>query len=198
MSIKGNDLLAQIENAADVQTLAVKLGMYMRNYVNPAIQKTAQNAAVSTTSQVSAPAAPESISVSTSGELMQVVVNHTAPVQKGVRYITHIATNPQFINAIVVDHGASRCPPHINLPTKDASGAAHSYYVATVAQYPGSQPSKPTYYGGASPVAVTMGGTTQMDIQPGTGSGTAVNGGQALVGLGKSQVRLAQGAKRSV
>jgi len=67
-----------------------------------------------------------------------------------------------------------------------------------VAQYPGSQPSKPTYYGGASPVAVTMGGTTQMDIQPGTGSGTAVNGGQALVGLGKSQVRLAQGAKRSV
>lgn len=129
---------------------------------------------------------------------MQVVVNHTAPLQKGVQYVTHIATNPQFTNAIVVDHGSSRCPPHINLPTKDASGNVHQYYVATVAQYPGSPPSAPVFFGGQTPVAVTMGGATQMDIQPGTGSGTAVNGAQALVGLGKSQVRLSQGAKRNV
>jgi hypothetical protein len=198
MSLPGNDLLSQIENAGDLPTLAVKLGQYMRSYINPAIQRTAQNAAVSPTSEVKAPASPESIQVHTSGELMQVVVNHTSPIQKGVRYITHIATNPQFTNAIIVDHGSSRTPPHINLPTKDSTGATHNYYVATVAQYPGSPPSKPAYYGGDTPVAVTMGGTTQMDIQPGTGSGTAANGGQVLVGLGKSQIRLAQGAKRQV
>lgn len=184
MSIGGNDLLSQIEKAMP------KLGIYFRNYVLPAIQTTASNAAVDPTSQLAAPAPPESITVTTAGELAQVVVTHTAPIQKGVQYLTHIATNPQFTNAIIVDHGSSRTPPHINLPTKDSGGNTHSYYFATVAQYPGSLPSKPTYFGGVSPKAVTMGGTTQMDIQPGTGSGTAVNGGQTLVGLGKSQVRL--------
>ena len=121
---------------------------------------------------------------------MQVVVNHTSPIQKGVQYITHIATNPQFNGAIVVDHGSSRTPPHINLPTKDSSGNPHSYYIATIAQYPGSSPSAPTYYGGAQPKPVTMSGTTQMNITPGTGSGTASNGGQTFVGLGKAPVRI--------
>jgi hypothetical protein len=185
--IAGNDLLAQIENDNP------KLGQYLRNYVLPAIQTTASNAAVDPSGTIAAPAPPESISVTTAGELMQVVVNHTAPIQKGVQYLTHIATNPQYADAIIVDHGASRTPPHINLPTKDSLGATHNYYVATVAQYPGSPPSVPAKAG-----PFTMSGTTEMDIQPGTGSGTASNGGQTLVGLGKSQIRLAVGAKRQV
>jgi hypothetical protein len=184
VSIAGNDLLSQIEDENP------KLGQYLRNYVVPAIQTTAQNAAVDPVSSLPAPAPPESVNVTTSGELMQVTINHSAPITKGVQYITHIATNPQFTNAIILDHGSSRNPPHINLPTKDSAGNTHSYYIGTVVQYPGSPPSAPTYYGGAQPKAVTMGGTTQMDIQPGTGSGTAANGGQTFVGLGKSQVRL--------
>jgi hypothetical protein len=193
MALPGNDLLQQIENDSP------KLGQYLRRYILPAIQKTASNAAVDPSSNISAPAPPESVDVTTSGELMQVVVNHTAPIQKGVQYITHIATNPQFTNAIVVDHGSSRTPPHINLPTLNSPPVTtpvtpptpHQYFVATVAQYPGSPPSKPTFFGGSAPTAITMGGTTQMNIQPGTGSGTASNGGQTLVGLGKAQVRLA-------
>jgi hypothetical protein len=185
VSLPGNDLLAQIENESP------KLGQYIRNYLLPAIQTTAQNAAVSPTAKIAAPASPESVSVSTSGETMQVVVNHTSEVTKGVRYFTHISTNPQFTNAMVIDHGTSRAPAPISLPTKDAGGNTHNYYVATVAQYPGSDPSEPTFYGGAQPVAVTMGGTTQMDVMPGTGSGTASNGGQTFVGFGKAQVRLA-------
>lgn len=192
MSLPGNDLLSQIEQENP------KLGVYLRRYVLPSIQTTASNAAVAPSGNIPAPPAPQAIKVTTSGELMQVTIDHSAPIRKGIHYITHIATNPQFTNAQIFDHGASRCPPHINLPTKDASGNTHNYYVATVAQYPGSLPSEPTYHGGANPTAVTMGGTTQMDIQPGTGSGTASNGGQALVGLGKSQVRLKQGAKRNV
>jgi hypothetical protein len=184
MSLPGNDLLTQVEQGNP------KLGQYLRQYLIPAIQQTASNAAVGPSGNIPAPAAPESINVTTSGELAQVVVTHNAPIQKGVQYLTHIATNPQFSGAIILDHGASRTPPHINLPTKDSLGATHNYYFATVAQYPGSPPSAPTYFGGASPVAVQMGGTTQLDIQPGTGSGTASNGGQTLVGLGKSQVRL--------
>ncbi len=184
MTIAGNDLLAQIENDNP------KLGIYLRRYVKPAIETTAQNAAVDTAANIPAPAKPESINVTTSGEYMQVVVNHTAPIQKGVQYITHIATNPQFTGSIIKDHGSSRSPEPFFLPTKDGSGNTHNYYVGTVVQYPGSPPSEPTYYGGVTPVPVTMGGTTQMTLQPGTGSGTAANGGQTFVGLGKSQVRL--------
>jgi hypothetical protein len=184
VSIGGNDLLREVEG------MWPRLGVYLRSYIKPAIETTAQNAAVDTESNIAAPASPESINVTTSGELMQVVVNHTAPIQKGVQYITHVATNPQFLNPIIHDHGSSRCPPPFQLPTKDSGGNTHNYYIGTVVQYPGSPPSKPTYFGGVTPVAVTMSGTTQMDIQPGTGSGTASNGGQPFVGLGKSQVRL--------
>lgn len=184
MSIAGNNLLSEIENAQP------KLGQYLRRYVAKAIDTLGKNAAVSPHGNLRAPDPPQSVNVATSGELMQVTVNHTSPIQKGVQYITHIATNPQFTNALIYDHGSSRNPPHINLPTKDSSGNDHSYYIGTIAQLPGSPPSAPTYYGGSSPKAVTMGGTTQMDIMPGTGSGTASNGGEVFVGLGKAQVRL--------
>lgn len=192
MSLPGNDLLVQIENEHP------KLGQYLRRYLVPMVQTTAQNAAVSSTSKIAAPPAPDAVRVNVSGEHMQVVVDHNAELQKGVRYFTHIATNPQFTDAIVVDHGTSRAPAPITLPTKNAAGDDHQYYVATVAQYPGSDPSAATFYGGESPAAVTMGGTTQMDLAAGTGSGTAQNGGQTLVGFGKAQVRLQQTAKRSV
>lgn len=184
MSIPGRDLLAEIKNENP------KLGAYLENYVIPAIQTTAKNAAVSPVSRIAAPAPPESVDVSVAGEMMQIRVNHTAPVQKGIQYITHIATNPQFQDAQIYHHGASRAPVHITLPTKNAAGDIHQYYVATVAQYQGSPPSPPTFHGGKIPSPITMGGLTQMDILPGTGSGTAENGGQTLVGLGKAQVRL--------
>ena len=190
MSLPGNDLLTAIENAQDLPTMAIKLGQYLRRHVATAIQTTAQNAAVDPSSQIAAPASPQSITVTTSGELAQIVVNHTAPIQKGVQYITTIATNPQFTGGIIHDHGSSRCPPPIYLPTKDSSGNTHNYYFGTIVQYPGSPPSKPTYFGGVSPVAVNMGGSTQMSLQPGTGSGTASNGNQPFHGLGKAVVRL--------
>lgn len=188
MSIAGNDLLSDVENGGGRWT---KLGQFLRRYVVPQIQNVAQNAAVSATSQIPAPDPPESISVTPIGtEHIQVVVNHTAPVQKGVQYFTHIATNPQMTNALIVHHGTSRSPVPIFLPTKDAGANVQNYYVATIAQYPGSQPSKPTFFGGATPVAVTLTGTTEANISPGTGSGTAANGGQTLVGYGKALVRL--------
>jgi hypothetical protein len=184
MSIPGNDLLAEIERDHP------KLGAYFRNYVLPAIQTTARNGAVGTHSNIAPPTAPESVNVTTAGEMMQVVVNHSAPLQKGVHYIYHVATNPQFTNAQIEAKPATRAPSHFVLPTKDAGGNTHSYYVAVQTQYPGSPPSEPTFFGGSAPSAVNMAGTTHMDIQPGTGSGTATNGGQAFVGLGKAQVRL--------
>lgn len=192
-ALGGDDLLAQIENAYP------KLGVYLRSYVVPAIQNTARNAGVSTNGKIAAPTSPESISVSTAGEYMQVTVNHSAPIQKGIQYITHISTNPQFSAPMIHDHGSSRAPVPFPLPTHDATGAAQSYYVRTIAQYLGSDPSPPTNYGGASPVAVTMSGATAMTLQAGTGSGTgSADGQQSAVGLGKSLLRAAPAPKRSV
>lgn len=185
MSIGGNDLLAEVEKQFP------KLGVYFRNYVLPAIQTTASNAAVDPTSEIAAPDAPESVNVTTAGEMMQVVVNHTAPLQKGAHYIYSVATNPQMSGAQIEAKPATRAPLHFTLPTKSSDGTkTHDYYVAVQTQYPGSLPSAATFFGGVTPIAVNMSGTTQMDIQPGTGSGTASNGGQVLVGLGKAKVRL--------
>lgn len=184
MAISGNDLLSQIENENP------KLGQYLRNYVLPAIQTTADNAAVDPESEIAAPAPPESLNIATSGEFLQLTINHVAPIRKGAHYITSIATNPQLSGAMIHDHGPSRAPLPIWLPTKDGSGNTHNYYIATQVQYPGSPPSAPRFYGGVSPVPVTMSGSTQLTLQAGTGSGTAANGGQTLVGLGKAQVRL--------
>ncbi len=193
MTIPGKDLLAQIENADDVRTLGIKLGAYLRNHVLPSIEITGRDAGVSPTGVLSAPDPPESVSVSpaTTGDMMQIVTNHVAPIQKGVHYIYHIANNPQFTNALIEAKPATRAPAHFTLPTFAADGVTkHNYHIAVQVQYPGSPPSKPTYYGGVTPSPVTLNGTAGADLLPGTGSGTARNGGQTLVGLGKSQVRL--------
>lgn len=182
--IGGKDLLEQIEEENP------KLGIFLRSYVIPAIQTTADNSAVSPVADIEPPAPPESVDVKTSGEMVQVVVNHNAPLQKGAHYIYSIATNDQFSGAMIEPKPATRAPMHFTLPTKDAGGNNHNYRLAVQVQYPGSAPSAPTYYGGVSPASFTLGGTTQMDLLAGTGSGTAQNGGQALVGLGKAQVRL--------
>lgn len=191
--LQGGQLLTDIENSFP------KLGLFLRNSILPAINALGQNAAVAPVGKIAAPAPPESVNVTTAGEYMQVTVNHSAPIQKGVQYLTHISTNPQFSQPIVHDHGASRSPAPFPLPTKDATGANHSYYVGTVAQYPGSDPSPMTYYGGSSPAPITMGGTTQMALLPSTGSGTGSNSGQQSgVGLGTVQMRPAVSPKRNL
>ena len=187
MTIPGNDLLQEFENQGGAAT---KLGVFLRRYVLPTVQNVAKGAAVGTTKAVKPPDPPQAVNVTTSGELMQVSIDHTAPVIRGAKYFTEISANdPSFNGAMIHDHGASRAPLPIQLPTKNASGVAHQYYVGSYVQYPGGPPSKPVFYGGSSPIPVTMGGTTHMDIAKGTGSGTATNGGQTFQGLGKAAIR---------
>lgn len=185
--IPGRDLLARIKNQNK------DLGIYLERYVIPAIETTASNAAVSPVAKIATPAPPEGIQVSpaTTGDMVQVVTTHTAPIIKGAHYIYSIADNPQFSGAMTRIEPATRTPTHIALPTFKADGVTkHDWHFAVQVQYPGSDPSAPIYHGGVSPAPVNLNGTAAMDYTPGTGSGTAENGGQVLVGLGKSQVRL--------
>lgn len=194
MSIVSNELLTHIEGENP------KLGIYLRK-LEKQITKGFSNAGVSSTGNLAAPAPPESVSVSpaTTGDMLQVVVNHVAPIQKGAHYIYTIANNPQFSNAMIEAKPATRSPVHFTLPTFQSDGTTkHDYHVAVQVQYPGSSPSAPTYLGGVSPSPVQLNGTAAADIMPGTGSGTALNGGQTFVGLGKNLLRPAPAPKRSV
>ncbi len=189
MAIPGNDLLTEFENQGGAAT---KLGIFLRRHVLPSITTLAQSVGGATGSQKQPPSPPESVSVTTAGEMMQVTVNHSAPMTRGAHYFTEISANdPSFMSGpMVIDHGASRSPVTIPLPTNNAAGTAHSYYVASYVQYPGGPPSKPTYFGGSKPTAVTMSGTTAMDLQPGTGSGTGPSVSPTpFQGLGKSPIR---------
>lgn len=187
MPIQGNDLLTEFENQGGAAT---KLGIFLRRYVLPMVQNVAQGAAVGTSKAIQPPAPPESVNVTTSGEMMQVVVNHTAPLIRGVHYIYSMATNPAMLNAQIEVKPATRAPMHIVAPTFQSDGTTkHSYYHAVQVQYPGGPPSKPTFFGGGTPTPVQLSGTTALDIQPGTGSGTATNGGQTFQGMGKAALR---------
>ena len=186
-SIPGNDLLVAFENQGGV---AAKLGIFLRRYVLPTINSAAQASAVSPKGQLPPPAPPESVKVTTAGEMMQVVVNHNAPIIRGAHYIYHMATNPAFLDGQIHVEPASRAPMHFVAPTFQGNGTTkHNYYHAVQVQYPGGPPSEPVYYGGGTPTATQLNGSTALDIQPGTGSGTAQNGGQTFQGLGKAPIR---------
>lgn len=199
MALPGNDLLTQVENSNGGPEAMQKLCLYIRQHLQTAIEKTASNAAVSPVSNIGQPAPPESVDVTpaTSGDMFQVVVNHTAEIQKGAHYIYSIATNPQFSGAIIEAKPATRAPAHFSHPTFASDGTTkHNIYVSVQVQYPGSLPSSPVFHGGVSAAPIQLNGTAAADIQPGTGSGTAQNGGQPFVGLGKAQVRLQAKSKR--
>jgi len=189
MSVPGNDLLTAFENTGD----PIKLSMFLRQHVLPMIQTTAQNAAVSPNGSAASPQSPSQISVAAAGEMVHVSLTDNSALNRGVQYFTEISANdPSFRQPIVFHHGTSRTPPPFPLPSKDGSGNAISYYVRAYSQYPGSPPSAPVVHGGAaSPTAVTLGGATELNLLPSTGSGTASgNGTQGGQGFGKSAVRL--------
>lgn len=186
-SVGGNDLLRQIEGENP------KLGQYLRQYVVPAITRTARNAAVSPIGSVAAPTAPSAIDIASSGETVHISHTDNSALNRGISYFTEIGVNdPSFRQPIVHFHGPSRTSPPLTLPTKDAGGSTISYYFRGYSQYPGGPPSGKTVFGGATnPTAVTLTGSTELNLLPSAGSGTSSgNGSQGGQGFGKKPVRL--------
>lgn len=144
-------------------------------------------------------------------ETLHWTLNHTQSVDKHVRYFTEIATEPNFLQPHVIDHGASRTGI-LHLPSQDSNGNPQAYYVRSYPQYHGSDAQKHTTFGGAAGATkivmtaptVTVAGTTysvpsQTTLLPSTGSGTASNTGQqGGKGLGTVLTRPAPGPKRSL
>ena len=193
-NLDGGELLSEVEQRWP------KLGILLRTRFQTAVNTVAQAAGVAPVGQVSAPSSPQGVDVAVAGEMMHVSIADNAPLQRGIRYFTEVANNPSFTQPIVIDHGASRTSHPFPLPTMDSNGNTQSWYVRSYSQLPGSQPSVPVVFGGTSPTAVQMAGSTKLTLLPSTGSGTASgNGQQAGSGLGKTLLRGAPpAAKRTV
>jgi hypothetical protein len=132
-------------------------------------------------------------------EILHLTVNHTQEINKGIQYIHEISTEPNFLAPHQFDCGCARSL-FVHLPAQDNDGKPQVYYHRVLAQYPGSDPQKPTVFGGlANPTKIVMTGTSKTTLLSSTGSGTASpQGTQGGHGLGKVLTRPAPGPKRSV
>jgi hypothetical protein len=131
-------------------------------------------------------------------EILHWTIQHSQAIQKGIRYFSEIDTSPAFTNPHVHDHGTSRTG-FTTLPTNNTAGVKQTYYLRSYAQYPGSDPCKPTVLGGLSgAIGIQMGGSSNLSLLSSTGSGTASSSGQqGGKGLGVVLNRPAPGPKRN-
>lgn len=132
-------------------------------------------------------------------EVLHHTLTHNQALQKGVKYFSEIDTSPEFLSPHVIDHGTSRSS-FLTLPTNDSSSVKQTYYLRSYAQYPGSDPCKPTVFGNiGGAIGIQMTGTSNTSLLTSAGSGTASpTGQQGGKGLGVVLNRPAPGPKRSL
>jgi len=122
------------------------------------------------------------------GEILHFVHTHNVPLNRGIRYITEIDTDPSFPSPHPVHETTSRSG-FVHLPALNDSGVAVGYYLRVTAQYPGSKPTRPVVFGGLQgPTKILMTGTTQMTLLQSQAAGTA-KPGQGGQGLGATRSR---------
>ena len=171
-NLDGGRFLADLYNTDSIQAT------FQQKIIN-AINNLGSTLGANPVGLVQPPPTIDGVNTSVSGEMLQISLNHNHPVNRGINYFSEIDTNPNFSQPIVVAHGPSRTSTPLSLPTYNASGKKMNYYVRSYAQYLGSKPCAPTVYGGPlNPASIQMGGATQMDLLPSTGSGTASPTGQ--------------------
>jgi hypothetical protein len=161
------------------------------------INNLAQNAGLSPVGKTITPPKIGAISVKASGEIVHATI-FDPQATKTREYFIEASTEPNFLYPHVF-HLVSGRGAFIHLPSKTDSGSAQPWYVRGYSQDPGSDPSEPVYYGGATAQSITLSGTTQLTPLQSTGSGSASPfGGQGGWGRGKVFQNRAIGAPRKV
>lgn len=173
------------------------LGQLFDQLINH-LNNQSMHAQIDGSGKIEPPAAIDNVNVSIGNGLVHVTHDHNSAINKNIHYFTEYSTDGQ-VSWHVVPHGPSR-ETTIALPATDTAEEpnTYNYIFRGYAQYPGSDPSPPTYFGGSStPTVVNVGGTSALELLPATGSGTGVaNGQQGGVGFGKAIQRPATTASR--
>jgi hypothetical protein len=197
--------MAKLDLAQVISAVAARAGNYPQllsnalQRIQDGVNNLGSQLAADPVGLASPPPVLQGINVKTSGELVHVTLTHNVPIAKNIHYFLEYTQNdPNFLAPHIEHLGTSRGRV-LNLPTKDDGGTAVNYYFRAYPQFPGSKPAKPLNFGGTVPTAVTLAGTTQLTLQPSTGSGTASgNGQQGGWGFGKTNTRGPIAPKRSV
>ena len=164
------------------------LGNWMRR-VGSALNRLALNAGVSAVGQLPAPPPIGAVNVKAAGETVHVTISDSSAATTNREWFVEHSTEPNFLVPHVIHLKSSR-GVFLNLPSLTDSGETQKWYFRAYSQDPGSPPSPPVYFGGLSPTAVTLTGTTQLTPLTSTGSGTASPlGTQGGWGRGKVPLR---------
>jgi hypothetical protein len=176
--IDGSQFLTEIRNRDP------HLGLLLEQIIN-GVNGNGQHTQVNPLGMVDPPDPLEAVSVKAAGGDVHVTLTHNAPMSKNIRYFVEASTTPDFAQPHVIDLGSSR-GTFTRLPALDDGGMPQNWHFRGYAQYQGSNPSKPTYFGTMlDPTPVSVGGTTQLTPLPSKGSGTAkADGTQGGKGLG--------------
>lgn len=163
-----------------------------------AVNRLAFNSGQSPTGENPTPPSIGAVNVKASGGVAHVTINDATETTRAREYFVEYDTNPNFPGPHVAHLGVPR-GTFLTLPALNDSGAAQNWYFRAYSQEPGSLPSMPVYFGGLSPMAVSVGGSVRLTPLQSTGSGTASPlGNQGGWGRGKVPVRPQFGPKRSV
>jgi hypothetical protein len=188
------------------------VGTLMERVIS-AVNTLAKNAGVAAVGKVSPPHPIDSVNVqgtlsgstlTAPSEILHWTLKHNQAVSKGIKYFSELDTDPNFPSPHVFEHGSSRTGPLISLPTYSSTvnktaNLPTTYYLRSYAQYPGSDPCKPTVHGNlGGAIGIHMTGSSVTQLLPSTGSGTASSSGQqGGHGLGVVLDRPAPGPKRN-
>lgn len=205
--------LGKLQGGQELSTIAQKdvNSGYLFQKIISAINHLATAAAVSAVGKVSPPPPIDTVSVvgnmdsasntiTCPSEHLHFTMTHNGAIQKGIQYISEIATEPNFLQPHIIDHGCSRSG-FVHLPSKQDDGTTPQvYYLRSYAQYHGSDPSDKTVVGGlAGATKIVLTGSSGTTLLPSTGSGTASpTGQQGGRGLGTVLNRPAPGPKRNL
>jgi hypothetical protein len=140
--------------------------------IEDAVNSVATNSATAAMATLPAPPTIQGLTVKASGGLVHAVISDSSNVRRGINYFVEYSNNASFQGRWVQHLGPSRTMQPIILPAKQDGGAAQNWYFRAYSQYPGGAPGQPVHFGGSSPAAVSVGGSTQFTLIPSTGSGT--------------------------
>ena len=150
--------------------------------------------------RVQPPAQIAGLNVAAGSDHVHVTINDPAQINKNVQYFVEYSVgDPSFSQPHVEHFGATRGRV-IALPAKTGAGAMQTYYFRAYSQYVGGDPqSKHIYWGQrGNPTAVTLSGSSMLNLLPSQGSGTGrADGTQGGAGLGLVLTRATVTAKRA-